>query len=82
MSLSDEIDAISDKVLELEQQNTRLQNLVDSLTEQLEAKSNEPDARDRLIDLVSEDIEWQEQHRADSPKFKSIIELYRTLRPR
>ena len=35
MSLSDEIDAISDKVMELERQNTHLQNLVDSLTETL-----------------------------------------------
>ncbi len=73
---------LSEQVAELEQQNIRRQNLVDNLMEQLEAKSNEPDVRDKLIDLVAEDIEWQEQHRPDSPKFKSIIELYRQIRPK
>lgn len=76
------LDRISDKVLELEQENERLQGLVDSLTERLEAKLSEPDDRDSLIDLVSEDIEWQELHRANSPKFKPIIELYRQIRPK
>ena len=42
----------------------------------------EPDNRDQLIDLIAEDIEWQEANRPNSPKFKPIIALYRTLRPK
>jgi hypothetical protein len=37
---------------------------------------------ENLLDLVSDDIEWQELHRADSPKFKPLITLYRELRPK
>lgn len=52
MSLSDEIDAISDKVLELEQENERLQGLVDSLTEQLENQAVDENV-EHLLEVIA-----------------------------
>jgi ketosteroid isomerase-like protein len=76
MSIADEINAISDKVLALEQEN-------ESLRQQL-ASSGNTEAYDKLIDLLTEDIEWQERHMTDrtSPKMKSIVEAYRAVRPK
>lgn len=35
-----------------------------------------------LIKMIAPDIEWQEEHRPDSPKFKPIIALYRKIYPK
>jgi hypothetical protein len=62
------------------------QNQVDKLTAELEQIPQVDPERyaklENLLDLVAEDIEWQELHRADSPKFKPLITLYRELRPK
>jgi len=81
MSLSDEIDAISDKVLELEQQNTRLQNLVDSLTEQLENQEADENVV-RFLDLVEPDIEHKESIILNDKRLIEVIDAYRTIRPK
>jgi ketosteroid isomerase-like protein len=75
MSIADDINAISDRVLALEQEN-------DLLRQQLASGNTE--AYDKLIDLLTEDIEWQERHMTDrtSPKMKSIVEAYRAVRPK
>ena len=49
MTLTDQLNAISDRVLQLEQEN-----------EQLKQQPGNTEAHDKLIDLLSEDIfEWQ-----------------------
>lgn len=53
MSIVDDINAISDRVLALEQEN-------DLLRQQLASGNTE--AYDKLIDLLAHDIEWQEKH--------------------
>jgi hypothetical protein len=75
MSLTDEINAISDKVLALEQEN-------DLLRQQL--ASGNTDAYDKLIDLLAEDIEWKEKNLGDraSDRMKAIIAAYRAVRPK
>lgn len=70
MSIVDDINAISDKVLALEQENEeRWQQIL---------------AYDKLIDLLEEDILWQEKHLTErsSDKMKAIIAAYRVVRPK
>lgn len=70
MSIVDEINAISDKVLALEQENEeRWQQIL---------------AYDNLIDLLEEDILWKEKHLTEraSDKMKAIIAAYRVARPK
>ena len=73
MSLTDEINAISDRVLALEQEN-----------EQLKQQPGNTEAHDKLIDLLSEDILWWEKNLAEktSQKMKDIVAAYRAVRPR
>jgi hypothetical protein len=75
MSIADDINAISDRVLALEQEN-------DLLRQQLASGNTE--AYDKLIDLVAEDIEWKEQNLGDraSDRMKEIIAAYRAVRPK
>ncbi len=89
MSIADEINAISDKALELEQDNERLREKNDQLRSKneklrlaLEAKPAPSEAVIRLLDLLQEDIEWQERYRPDSAKLAPIIATYREIRPR
>lgn len=63
---------------ELEWNNQLLQEEIN----QQQTKPAEQDNRDLLIDLIAEDIEWQEKYRPNSAKFKPIIEIYRTIRPK
>ncbi len=81
MSLSDEIDAISDKVMELERQNTHLQNLVDSLTEQMDAHQAIPEV-EHLLDLLQTDIEAKEKCILNDERLVEVIATYRQLRPK
>lgn len=70
MSITDEINTISDKILALEQENAeRWQQIL---------------AYDNLVDLLEEDILWQEKHLTDraSDKMKAIIAAYRVVRPK
>ena len=70
MSLFDDINAISDKVLALEQENEeRWQQIL---------------AYDNLVDLLEEDILWQEKHLGDraSDRMKEIMAAYRAVRPK
>ena len=70
MKITDDINAISDKVLALEQENEeRWQQILDY---------------DNLVDLLEEDILWQEAHLTErtSQKMKSIVAAYRAVRPR
>ena len=73
MSIADEINAISDAVLALEQEN-----------EQLKQAPGNTEAYDKLIDLLAPDIEWWEKNLAEktSQKMKSIVAAYRAVRPR
>lgn len=75
MSIVDEINAISDKVLALEQEN-------DLLRQQLASGNTE--AYDKLVDLIAPDIEWQEKNLGDraSDRMKEIIAAYRAVRPK
>jgi|LSQX01.3.fsa_nt_gb cell division septum initiation protein DivIVA len=94
MSITDEINAISDRVLELEQENESLRQQLDArpdntqsfdeLLKQHEEAIEKLEACDKLIDLVAEDIIWQEKHLADktSQKMKSIVAAYRAIRPK
>lgn len=75
MSIVDEINAIIDAVLDLEQENEQLrQQLVSGNTE----------AYDKLIDLIAPDIEWKEKNLGDraSDRMKEIIAAYRAVRPK
>ena len=76
MSITEEINAISDRILELEQENARLK--ADN-----KGKSDTK-VYDRLIDLLTEDIEWQEKHLVErtSQKMKDIVAAYREIRPK
>ena len=82
---------LSEQVAEMENERATLRELYDEQRRSIQRLSEElatrpqvdPDRYARLetlLDLVSEDIEWQELHRADSPKFKPLITLYRELR--
>ena len=73
MSIVDDINAISDKVLALEQEN-----------EQLKQQPGNTEAHDKLIDLLAPDIEWWEKNLAEktSQKMKSIVAAYRAVRPK
>ena len=73
MSLTDDINAISDRVLQLEQEN-----------EQLKQQPGNTEAHDKLIDLLAPDILWWEKNLAEktSQKMKDIVAAYRAVRPR
>ena len=73
MSLTDDINAISDRVLQLEQEN-----------EQLKQQPGNTEAHDKLIDLLAPDIEWWEKNLAEktSQKMKDIVAAYRAVRPK
>ena len=81
MSLIDEINAISDKVHGLEQQNTRLQNLVDSLTEQLENQAADEKVV-RFLDMIEPDIEHKESIILNDKRLIEVIAAYRAIRPK
>ena len=81
MSLIDDVNAISNKVHGLEQQNTRLQNLVDSLTEQLE--NQEADGKVmRFLDMIKPDIEHKESIILNDKRLIEVIAAYRAIRPK
>ena len=73
MTIADDINAISDRVLQLEQEN-----------EQLKQAPGNTEAHDKLIDLLSEDILWQEAHLTErtSDKMRNIVAAYRAVRPK
>lgn len=73
MSLTDDINAISDRVLQLEQEN-----------EQLKQQPGNTEAYDKLIDLLESDILWWEKNLVEktSQKMKSIVAAYRAVRPK
>lgn len=73
MSLTDDINAISDRVLQLEQEN-----------EQLKQAPGNTEAYDKLIDLLESDILWWEKNLVEktSQKMKSIVAAYRAVRPK
>lgn len=75
VSIVDDINDISDAVMRLEEEN-------EELRQQL-ASAGTTEAYDKLIDLLEEDILWQEKHLTEkaSPKMKAIVEAYRTVRP-
>lgn len=75
IGIVDDINAISDRVLALEQEN-------DLLRQQLASGNTE--AYDKLIDLLAHDIEWQEKHLTErsSDRMKEIIAAYRAVRPK
>lgn len=83
---------LSEQVSELEQENVRLNRLVDALTEEIEGMKIEASAKemelakDRLIDLVEPSILWQEKHlgrMASIPREEmgEIVAAYRAIRP-
>ena len=76
MSIVDDINDISDAVMRLEEENEELRHHLVS--------SGNKEAIDKLIDLLSEDIEWQEAHLTErtSQKMKDIVAAYRAVRPR
>lgn len=76
MSIADEINTISDKILALEQEH-------EELRQQLASAGNK-ESYDKLIDLVEPDILWQEKHLTEraSDKMKAIIAAYRVVRPK
>jgi cell division septum initiation protein DivIVA len=76
MSIVDDINAISDRVLALEQENEQLRQQL--------ASSGNTEAYDKLIDLITPDIEWKEQNLGDraSDRMKEIIAAYRAVRPK
>ena len=70
MSIVDDINDILDAVMRLEQENDqRWQQIL---------------AYDNLVDLLEEDILWQEKHLTEraSDKMKAIIAAYRVVRPK
>ena len=75
MSLTNEINTFSDKILALEQEN-------ESLRQQLATGNTQ--AYDKLLDLLEEDIIWKEKSLGDraSDRMKSIIAAYRVVRPK
>ena len=75
MSLTNEINTFSDKILALEQEN-------ESLRQQLATGNTQ--AYDKLLDLLEEDILWKEKSLGDraSDKMKAIIAAYRVVRPK
>jgi len=96
VSIADAIDAISDKVLALEQENERLKNDLETATknnasiqaalrrrelEEEPARKQEPDLRDKLIKLMAEDIENQEKLKGTSPRIQKIVAVYREIYP-
>ena len=81
MNIVDEINAISDKVHGLEQQNTRLQNLVDSLTEQLENQTVDENVL-RFLDMIEPDIEHKESIILNDKRLINVITAYRAIRPK
>jgi hypothetical protein len=83
---------ISDYVKEMEQENERLSNLVDAMTEELEVLRQNPSmgeceqAKDYLISLLEPDIIWAENNlKAMGPKqkerMKEVVTVYRTIKP-
>lgn len=76
MSIVDDINDISDAVMRLEEEN-------EELRQQLASAGNTED-RDKLIDLLEEDILWQEKHLTErtSQKMKDVVAAYRVVRPK
>lgn len=89
MSLTDDINAISDRVFALEQENEQLKQQPVSepfnkeYDEILQEAVLKIQAHDKLIDLLSEDILWWEKNLTEktSDKMKSIVAAYRAVRP-
>ena len=94
MSLTDELNLISDKVFKLEQENEELRQQLESAPGNKEAFDDlikqhreailKIELQDKLIDLLTEDIEWYEKHLTErtSQKMKDIVAAYRAVRPR
>jgi cell division septum initiation protein DivIVA len=94
-SITDDINAISDKVLALEQENARLKNDLETekktnasiqIAQQWEleedhAREQKPDLRDKLIKLMAPDIENQEKLKGTSPRIQEIVAVYREIYP-
>jgi hypothetical protein len=95
VSIADAIDAISDKVLELEQENERLRADLETAKTNADiqivlkqwqlaedyARKQEPDLRDKLIKLMAPDIENQEKLKGTSPRIREIVAVYREIYP-
>lgn len=77
MSIVDDINDISDAVMRLEEEN-------EELRQQLVSAPANKESYDKLIALVSIDIEWQEKNLGDraSDRMKEIIAAYRAVRPK
>lgn len=77
MSLTDEINAISDKVYELEQENERLKQ---SLEDMREAKNQPNQLYEKLIILLEPDIQRTEKLIGNSPRIQEIIDTYHLIK--
>jgi hypothetical protein len=77
VSIADDIDAITVKILDLEHENERLR----AELEEDQARKPTPDLRDKLIKLMSPDIENQEKLKGTSPRIQEIVAVYREIYP-
>lgn len=90
MSIVDDINDISDAVMRLEEKNEELRQQIDALTynkgnfDDLIKQAEKVEAQNKLIELLADDIEWQETHLTErtSDKMKAIVEAYRAVRPK
>lgn len=84
MKLSEQVASLETELGYLKEKLDIQRHSIQKLSEELATRPQVDPERyarlETLLDLVSEDIEWQELHRADSPKFKPLITLYRELR--
>lgn len=81
-NIMEQFDILKDMFLRLNGENLRLQNLVDSLTEQLE-NQNVDEKVVRFLDLIQSDIERTESlilHEGDHRI--QIVEAFRQIRPK
>jgi regulator of replication initiation timing len=95
VSIADEINAISDKVLELEQENERLKNALETakktnasiqIAQQWElederVRKQEPDLRDKLIGMMAEDIMQAGQTKNRAQYIYDVYNLFNELYP-
>ena len=81
MSITEDLKLVFAQVEELEIQNTRLQGLVDSLTEQLENQKVDEKVV-RLLDMIEPDIEHKESIILNDERLINVITAYRAIRPK
>jgi len=77
------IDNYIEELQSLKDQNESLKAENDELKNRPVQIDPAPDGRDALIDLIEEDIIWQEAHlQGKGERFKKIVETYRAIRPK